>query len=111
MEKQNRNKYIKIMCTPKEKEDITVNANGNVSDFIRNLALNNKRIRVKETKADPALVEQVRRAGVSLNQLARAVNSHVKAEKHIELAQVHFYLKACNENLERIVAEATADAS
>mgnify|MGYP006236886199 FL=1 len=99
------------MCTPKEKEDITVNANGNVSDFIRNLALNNKRIRVKETKADPALVEQVRRVGVSLNQLAKAVNTNIKTDKHIELAQVHFYLKACNENLEKIMMEATTHDS
>ncbi|EGR0027836.1 plasmid mobilization relaxosome protein MobC [Vibrio alginolyticus] len=111
MENKKKSTYIKIMCTPEEKEKIQNNANGNVSDFIRNLALNNKRIRVKEAKADPLLVEQVRRAGVSLNQLARAVNSHIKSDKHIELAQVHFYLKACNENLERIIAEATADAS
>lgn len=106
MKKQNRNKYIKTMCTPKEKEEIIANAKGgNVSEFMRLLGLNNKRIRIKETKADAALVEQVRRVGVSLNQLAKAVNYHIKTEKHIELAKLNFYLKACNEMLEKILKE------
>lgn len=68
------------MCTPEEKEKITSNACGNVSNFIRALALKNKKIKVHGTHrpVDPLLVEQVRRLGVSINQIAKVVNAQNK---------------------------------
>lgn len=105
MAKDKRTSYIKIMCTPEEKEKINENAQGNVSSFIRALALKNKKIRIADSNraVDPALIEQVRRIGVSLNQIARVVNTQKKYGNLIDVAALNNSNLAISNQLEELV--------
>lgn len=114
MAKEKRTKEIKIRVTENELEQIRKNANQNIAFFMRELALGNKIeiqkekpvkkfIKLNERKVDSKLIEQVRRIGVSLNQIARVINTQKKYGKLIDLAALNNSNLAINNQLEELI--------
>lgn len=114
MAKEKRTKEIKIRVTETELEQIRKNANQNIAFFMRELALGNKIeiqkekpakkfIKIDEVKADPLLIEQVRRCGVSLNQIARAINYKMKSCETIHIAILNNHILAVQEQLSELI--------
>lgn len=114
MAKEKRTKEIKIRVTENELEQIRKNANQNIAFFMRELALGNKIeiqkekpvkkfIKLNERKVDSELIEQVRRIGVSLNQIARVVNTQKKYGNLIDVAALNNSNLAISNQLEELI--------
>ncbi|MDF4840079.1 hypothetical protein P3570_23700, partial [Vibrio parahaemolyticus] len=114
MAKEKRTKEIKIRVTETELEQIRKNANQNIAFFMRELALGNKIeiqkekparkfIKLDEVKADPLLIEQIRRCGVSLNQIARAINYRMKVGETLQIAILNSHILAVQNQLSELI--------
>lgn len=114
VKKEKRTKEIKIRVSEAELEQIRKNANQNIAFFMRELALGNKIeiqkekpakkfIKLNENKADAKLIEQIRRCGVSLNQIARAVNYKMKSGETIQIAMLNSHVLAVQAQLSELI--------
>ncbi|ENO8811923.1 plasmid mobilization relaxosome protein MobC [Photobacterium damselae] len=114
MAKERRTKEIKIRVSETELEQIRKNANQNIAFFMRELALGNKIeiqkekpakkfIKLNENKADAKLIEQIRRCGVSLNQIARAVNYKMKSGETLQIAMLNSHVLAVQAQLSELI--------
>lgn len=114
MKKEKRIKEIKIRVSETELEQIRKNANQNIAFFMRELALGNKIeiqkerptrkfIKLDEVKADPLLIEQIRRCGVSLNQIARAINYKMKAGETLQIAMLNSHILTIQNQLSELI--------
>ncbi|MCA3953431.1 MobC family plasmid mobilization relaxosome protein [Vibrio vulnificus] len=105
--KINRTECIQLRVTKEEKLQIFANANGNVSVWLRTIALapdvNPRRTIYKELKQDPALVRQVARIGNNLNQIARYMNSAKKSGSLVDLVAVQAQLVQINTLLSALI--------
>lgn len=102
-----RKHRIDIRVTEDEKQQIINNSFGNVSDWLRDFGLGNKRKKVKLIQQDPALIEQTRSIGVCLNQLTRNMNTKLKAGGFDDIALVEYniHLAQINESLSALVTK------
>ena len=102
-----RTESIQLRVSIEEKLQIFVHANGNVSDWLRTIALdpdiNPSRTIYKELKQDPALVREVARIGNNLNQVARYINSAKKTGLLIDLVAVQAQLVQMNTLLSALI--------
>ena len=114
MKKEKRIKEIKIRVSETELEQIRKNANQNIAFFMRELALRNKIeiqkerptrkfIKLDEVKVDPLLIEQIRRCGVSLNQIARAVNYKMKSSETLQIAILNSHILTIQNQLSELI--------
>jgi hypothetical protein len=105
--KINRTECIQLRVTKDEKLQIFAYANGNVSDWLRTIALdpdmNPRRTIYKEFRQDPALVQQVARIGNNLNQVARCINSAKKSGSLVDLVAVQAQLVQMNALLSALI--------
>ena len=101
-----RSKLIQIRVSSHEEAKIKTNAGARpVSEFLRELGTGKaKNIKTyKIAQQDPALVTEVHKVGVNLNQVARSLNSTAKSGGEINLAVVELHLAAINEQLSEII--------
>ena len=66
-----------IRCSVEEQQRIrerAKNASLSVSHYVRSMAVSGRIVLHQEQKIDPAYVEQLRRIGVNLNQITKAVH-------------------------------------
>lgn len=105
--KINRTESIQLRVTKDEKLQIFSNANGNVSVWLRTIALapdtNPHRVIYKELKQDPALVREVARIGINLNQVARYINSAKKSGLLVDLVAMQAQLVQMNTLLSALI--------
>ncbi|WP_050567212.1 MobC family plasmid mobilization relaxosome protein [Vibrio owensii] len=105
--KINRTECIQLRVTKDEKLQIFAHANGNVSDWLRTIALdpgtNPHRVIYKELKQDPALVREIARIGNNLNQVARYINSAKKSGSLVDVVAVQAQLVQMNTLLSRLI--------
>ncbi len=105
--KINRTECIQLRVTKEEKLQIFANANGNVSVWLRTMALdpniNPHRTFYKELKQDPALVRQVARIGNNINQIARYINTVKKAGSLVDIVAVQAQLVQMNTLLSNLI--------
>ncbi|WP_282174928.1 plasmid mobilization relaxosome protein MobC [Vibrio diabolicus] len=105
--KINRTECIQLRVTKEEKLQIFANANGNVSVWLRNMALDPNisphRVFYKELKQDPALVRQVARIGNNINQIARYINTVNKAGCLVDIVAVQAQLVQMNTLLSSLI--------
>ncbi|WP_318445720.1 plasmid mobilization protein [Photobacterium leiognathi] len=108
--KINRTEIIQLRVTKDEKLQIFAHANGNVSDWLRTIALdpdtNPRRTIYKEFRQDPALVQQIARIGNNLNQIARYINSAKKSGSLVDLVAVQAQLVQMNALLSALIKSA-----
>lgn len=77
-DKQRQHRLPSIRVTAEELADITSRFNQaglTASEYLRRAALSARLTLPKTARADPALIAELNRIGVNLNQIARAVNS------------------------------------
>lgn len=102
-----RTESIQLRVTKDEKLQIFANANGNVSVWLRTIALNPDtnphRVIYQELKQDPALVREVARIGINLNQVARYINSAKKSGLLVDLVAVQAQLVQMNALLSALI--------
>ncbi|EIN9986610.1 plasmid mobilization relaxosome protein MobC [Vibrio parahaemolyticus] len=102
-----RTECIQLRVSKEEKFQIFAHANGNVSDWLRTIALepdtNPHRTVYKELKQDPALVRQVARIGNNLNQIARYMNIEKKSGLLVDLVAVQAQLVQINTLLSALI--------
>ncbi|PMM19571.1 hypothetical protein BCT58_19800 [Vibrio lentus] len=102
-----RTECIQLRVTKEEKLQIFTNANGNVSVWLRTIALdpdvNPRRTIYKELKQDPVLVRQVARIGNNLNQITRYMNSAKKSGSLVDLVAVQAQLVQMNALLSTLI--------
>ncbi|NVH52953.1 plasmid mobilization relaxosome protein MobC [Photobacterium damselae subsp. damselae] len=102
-----RSECIQLRVTKEEKQQIAANSNGNVSVWLRTIALdpdiNPRRTIYKELKQDPALVREVARIGNNLNQIARYINSAKKSGSLVDLVAVQAQLVNMNALLSALI--------
>ncbi|MGM6300844.1 plasmid mobilization relaxosome protein MobC [Vibrio parahaemolyticus] len=107
-----RTECIQLRVSKDEKLQIfaNANANGNVSVWLRTMALNpnscHHKKRYKEIKQDPALLREVARIGNNLNQVARYINTAKKAGLLIDLMAVQAQLVQMNALLSALIKSA-----
>ncbi|NMR82208.1 plasmid mobilization relaxosome protein MobC [Vibrio parahaemolyticus] len=102
-----RTECIQLRVSKDEKLQIFANANGNVSVWLRTMALNpnschHKKL-YKEIKQDPALVSEVARIGNNLNQIARYINIEKKSGLLVDLVAVQAQLVQINTLLSALI--------
>ncbi|MFH4703064.1 MobC family plasmid mobilization relaxosome protein [Vibrio alginolyticus] len=107
-----RTECIQLRVSKDEKLQIFANANGNgnVSVWLRTMALNpnschHKKL-YKEIKQDPALVSEVARIGNNLNQIARYMNSAKKSGSLVDLVAVQAQIVQMNALLSALTKSA-----
>ncbi len=102
-----RTEVIQLRVTKDEKLQIFAHANGNISDWLRTIALdpdiNPLRTIYKEFRQDPALVREIARIGNNLNQVARYINSAKKSGSLVDLVAVQAQLVQMNALLSALI--------
>ncbi|EGQ9293150.1 plasmid mobilization relaxosome protein MobC [Vibrio vulnificus] len=105
--KTTRTECIQLRVTQEEKQQIVANAHGNMSEWLRAVALNpdscHHKARYKELKQDPALVRQVARIGNNVNQIARYINTVKKAGTLVDVVAVQAQLVQINSLLSNLI--------
>ncbi|PSV38373.1 MULTISPECIES: MobC family plasmid mobilization relaxosome protein [Photobacterium] len=105
-----RTECIQLRVTKDEKRQIFTHANGNVSDWLRSIALypdiNPCRTIHRELKQDPALVREVAKIGNNLNQVARYINSVKKSGSLVDVVAVQAQLVQMNTLLSSLIKSA-----
>ena len=105
--KTTRTECIQLRVTQEEKQQIVANARGNISVWLRTVALNpgscQHKARYKELKQDPALVRQVALIGNNVNQIARYINTVKKAGTLVDVVTVQAQLVQMNSLLSSLI--------
>ncbi|ELI5430957.1 plasmid mobilization relaxosome protein MobC [Vibrio parahaemolyticus] len=105
--KKRRTECIQLRVSKDEKLQIFANANGNVSVWLRTMALKpnscHHKKQYKEIKQDPVLLREVARIGNNLNQIARYMNSAKKSGLLVDLVAVQAQLVQINTLLSALI--------
>lgn len=82
-----RTKTIRFRVNEEELKAIEERADGNISSWLRDLALNQRKRR-KPKLADPQLLFELNKIGVNLNQIARYCNANFSDVEMVDLLLV-----------------------
>lgn len=93
-----REKSIKIRLFNHEYEKLQELKQGELATWIRNTCLNAEN---KHPKADPAVLKELNRIGVNMNQIARVVNQ--SSYNPIEQARINQSLKMIYDQLNEVL--------
>jgi hypothetical protein len=100
MKKSVRNLSIRIRVNEEEKETISKKANGDISSWLRDLALDSPTRKKRKAKpVNPQLLFELNKIGVNLNQIAKAINSKPDLVEQLDL---HLILISIDTSLKKI---------
>lgn len=100
MKKSIRNLSIRIRVNEEEKEIINQKANGEISSWLRDLAIDSPMPKRKKAKpVNPELLFELNKIGVNLNQIAKAINSKPDLVEQLDL---HLILISIDTSLKKI---------
>lgn len=104
-----RELVLRVRCTEEERAAWQGKARAqerSLSDYARHvLSAEPMQRRARPPEVDPVLLAAVGRAGSNLNQIARAINTDLKAGRAIDLLTVCTLLMTLDRQLAEIVAE------
>lgn len=79
---EKRDQVIHFRLTKSEKEELLDKAQGNISDWMRDIVFKGKPKKTKKAKpVNPELLYELNKIGVNLNQIAKHLNKFDDAEK------------------------------